>query len=136
VSILDLTSGPRFQAFQGIFEDVTIKPLMSLGYIWVNDVSYYGSYGSGFEVGSLLSDRLRNTTNLVYRRLMYQDSWYCRQQPLHRQRILGELDLPVRADGHRFDLRQYQRPALYDRQFTAVQLPGGRRRRRPAVPLR
>lgn len=76
VSILDLTSGPRFQAFQGIFEDVTIKPLGSLGYIWVNDVPYYGSYGSGVEVGALLSDRLRNTTNFVYRRLMYQDSWY------------------------------------------------------------
>jgi hypothetical protein len=76
VSILDLTSGPRFQAFQGIFEDVTVKPLMSLGYIWVNDVPYYGSYGSGVEVGALMSDRLRNTTNFVYRRLLYQDSWY------------------------------------------------------------
>lgn len=76
VSILDLTSGPRFQAFQGIFEDVTIKPLMSLGYIWVNDVPYYGSYGSGVEAGALLSDKLRNTSNVVYRRLMYQDSWY------------------------------------------------------------
>jgi tetratricopeptide (TPR) repeat protein len=76
VSILDLTSGPRFQAFQGIFEDVTIKPLLSAGYIWVNDVPYYGSYGSGVEVGALLTDRLRNTTNLVYRRLLYQNSGY------------------------------------------------------------
>jgi tetratricopeptide (TPR) repeat protein len=76
VSILDLTSGPRFQAFQGIFEDVTIKPMGLLGFIWVNDQPYYGSYGSGVEVGSLLADKLRNTTNFVYRRLMYQDSWY------------------------------------------------------------
>jgi tetratricopeptide (TPR) repeat protein len=76
VSILDLTSGPRFQAFQGIFEDVTIKPLASLGYIWVNDVAYYGSYGSGVEVASLLGDKLRNTSNVVWRRLLYQDSWY------------------------------------------------------------
>ena len=76
VSILDLSSGPRFQAFQGIFEDVTIKPLGLLGYIWVNDVPYYGSYGSGVEVGALLSNKLRNTSNVVYRRLMYQDSWY------------------------------------------------------------
>lgn len=76
VSILDLTSGPRFQAFQGIFEDVSIKPLMSAGYIWVNDVPYYGSYGSGVEFGSLLSDKLRNTSIATYRRLMYQDSWY------------------------------------------------------------
>ncbi len=27
-------------------------------------------------MGSLLSDKLRNTSNAVYRRLMYQDSWY------------------------------------------------------------
>ena len=76
VGILDLSSGPRFQAFQGIFEDVTIKPMGLLGFIWVNDVPYYGSYGSAVEVGSLLTDKLRNTTNVTYRRLMYQNSWY------------------------------------------------------------
>ena len=76
VSLLDLTSGPRFQAFQGIFEDVSIKPMGLLGFIWVNDVPYYGSYGSAVEVGSLLSNRLRNTTYVSYRRLLYQDSWY------------------------------------------------------------
>lgn len=76
VGILDLSSGPRFQAFQGIFEDVTIKPMGLLGYIWVNDVAYYGSYGSAIEVGSLLTDKLRNTANVSYRRMLYQDSWY------------------------------------------------------------
>jgi len=76
VGLLDLSSGPRFQAFQGIFEDVTIKPMGLLGFIWVNDVPYYGSYGSAVEVGSLLGDRLRNTSNATYRRLMYQNSWY------------------------------------------------------------
>jgi tetratricopeptide (TPR) repeat protein len=76
VSILDLTSGPRFQAFQGIFEDVSIKPMGLLGFIWVNDQPYYGSYGSAVEVGALLADKLRNTSNVSYRRLLYQDSWY------------------------------------------------------------
>lgn len=76
VSILDLTSGPRFQAFQGIFEDVSIKPMGLFGFIWVNDVPYYGSYGSAVEVGALLSNKLRNTTYVSYRRLLYQDSWY------------------------------------------------------------
>ena len=76
VGLLDLASGPRFQAFQGIFEDVTIKPMGLLGFIWVNDLPYYGSYGSAVEVGALLSDRLRNTSNASYRRMMYQDSWY------------------------------------------------------------
>lgn len=76
VSILDLTSGPRFKAFNGIFEDVTLKPFGTVGYIWVNDVPYYGSFGSGLEVGALLSDKLRNTTNFVWRRQMYQNTWY------------------------------------------------------------
>ncbi len=76
VSILDLTSGPRFKAFNGIFEDVTLKPFGTVGYIWVNDVPYYGSFGSGLEVGTLLSDKLRNTTNVVWRRQMYQNTWY------------------------------------------------------------
>lgn len=76
VSILDLTSGPRFKAFNGIFEDVTLKPFGTVGYIWVNDVPYYGSFGSGLEVGTLLSDKLRNTTNFVWRRQMYQNTWY------------------------------------------------------------
>src|SRR6266404_5279332 len=49
VSLLDLTSGPRFQVFNGIFEDVTLKPFGALGYIWVNDTPYYGSYGAGLE---------------------------------------------------------------------------------------
>src|SRR5437660_141783 len=37
VSLLDLTSGPRFQVFNGIFEDVTLKPFLTGGYVWVND---------------------------------------------------------------------------------------------------
>lgn len=74
VSILDLTSGPRFRIFQGIFEDVSLKPLVSLGYIWVDDTSYYGSYGSGLELGVLVSDRLRNTSNFVWRRQLYPNT--------------------------------------------------------------
>lgn len=76
VSILDLTSGPRFRVFQGIFEDVSLKPLASVGYIWVNDTPFYGSFGSGLEMGVLLSDRLRNTTNAVWRRMLYPNSSY------------------------------------------------------------
>jgi hypothetical protein len=123
VSILDLTSGPRFQAFQGIFEDVTIKPLMSLGYIWVNDVPYYGSYGSGVEFRLSPADVPGQLVSAV-------------QQPLHRQRVVGQHDVPVRLDRGRGAVRQRQRPALYDRQLTAVQLRAAGRRRRHAVPLR
>ena len=76
VSLLDLTTGPRFQAFQGIFDDISVKPFLTAGYIWVNDTSFYGAYGSGLEVGSLLTDRLRNTTIVVGRRQMHPNTWY------------------------------------------------------------
>jgi hypothetical protein len=76
VSILDLTTGPRFQAFQGIFEDVSIKPFFTGGYIWVNDTPFYGAYGAGLEAGVLLSDRLRNTSIFVWRRQVHPNTWY------------------------------------------------------------
>lgn len=76
VTLLDLTSGPRFQAFTGIFEDVTLKPFLTWGQIWVNDTPYYGSYGGGGETTILLTDRLRNTSNFVFRRHNHTDTWY------------------------------------------------------------
>ena len=76
VSLLDLTSGPRFQVFNGIFEDVTLKPFGALGYIWVNDTPYYGSYGAGLEGAILLSDRLRNVSTFVFRKHDAQNTWY------------------------------------------------------------
>ncbi|MFZ5782110.1 MAG: tetratricopeptide repeat protein [Pseudomonadota bacterium] len=76
VSILDLTSGPRFQVFQGIFEDVTLKPFATLGYIWINDTPFYGSAGAGLESGVLITDKLRNTSNFVWRRQMHPNTWY------------------------------------------------------------
>jgi Tetratricopeptide repeat len=76
VTLLDLTSGPRFQIFNGTFEDVSVKPFFSGGYIWVNDAPYYGSYGGGVETGILLSDRLRNTSTVQWRRHDNTDNWY------------------------------------------------------------
>jgi tetratricopeptide (TPR) repeat protein len=76
VTLLDLTTGPRFQIFSGIFEDVSLKPFFSGGYIWVNDAPYYGSYGSGVEMAVLLSDRLRNVTTFQWRRHDNTDNWY------------------------------------------------------------
>jgi len=76
VSILDLTSGPRFRAFAGYFEDISIKPFLTAGYIWVNDTSYYGAWGSGVEVGALLTERLRNTTLFLGRRQAHPNTWF------------------------------------------------------------
>ena len=76
VSLLDLTSGPRFQVFNGIFEDVTLKPFVTGGYVWVNDTSYYGSWGGGLESTALLANGFRNTSVAVFRRQDNQDTSY------------------------------------------------------------
>jgi hypothetical protein len=76
VSLIDLTTGPRFQVFDGIFEDVTVKPLGAFGAIWVNDTPYYVSYGAGVEVNTLVSDRLRNISTAVWRKHDHNDTSY------------------------------------------------------------
>jgi len=76
VSLLDLTSGPRFQIFNGIFEDVSLKPFVTGGYVWVNDTPYYGSWGGGLESSVLLANGLRNSTIAVFRRQDNQDTSY------------------------------------------------------------
>jgi hypothetical protein len=76
VSLIDLTTGPRFQIFNGIFEDVSLKPFISGGYIMVNDAPYYGSYGTGVELTALLSDRLRNVSSFQVRRHDHTNNYY------------------------------------------------------------
>jgi Tetratricopeptide repeat len=76
VSLLDLTTGPRFQIFNGTYEDVSLRPFVTGGYVWVNDTSYYGSWGGGLEAGALLADGFRNSTILVFRRQNNQDTSY------------------------------------------------------------
>jgi hypothetical protein len=76
VSLLDLTTGPRFQVFNGIFEDFTLKPFITGGYVWVADTPYYGSWGGGLESNVLLTDRLRNITLAIFRRQNNQDTSY------------------------------------------------------------
>ncbi|WP_170920709.1 tetratricopeptide repeat protein [Enhydrobacter aerosaccus] len=76
VSLLDLTSGPRFQIFSGTFQDVTLKPFAAVGAIWVNDTPYYASYGAGLEGNALLADDLRNVTTFTWRKQDYPNTWY------------------------------------------------------------
>jgi hypothetical protein len=76
VSLIDLSTGPRFQIFNGIFEDVSLKPFISGGYIMVNDAPYYGSYGTGVELTALLSDRLRNVSSFQVRRHDHTNNYY------------------------------------------------------------
>jgi hypothetical protein len=76
VSLIDLTTGPRFQVFDGVFEDVTVKPLGTFGAIWVNDTPYYVSYGGGLEVNTMVSDRLRNVSTAIWRKHDHGDTSY------------------------------------------------------------
>ena len=84
VSLLDFTTGPRFQVFADIFSDVTMRPFIAAGGIWVNDTPYYGSYGGGLEIGVLLLDQLRNNTTLSWRRRDYPNTWYLPTNSLYR----------------------------------------------------
>jgi tetratricopeptide (TPR) repeat protein len=84
VGLIDFTTGPRFQAFAGTFEDVWLRPFVSAGYIWVNDTPYYGSYGGGLEFGALLGTEFRNVTTLLWRRHNHTDTWYLPTNNLFR----------------------------------------------------
>ncbi len=76
VTLLDVSTGPRFQIFNGTFEDVSLKPFFSGGYIMVNDAPYYGSYGTGLELAALISDRLRNVSSFQVRRHDHTNNYY------------------------------------------------------------
>lgn len=76
VSLLDFTTGVRFQAFRETFEEVIVRPFVSAGYIWVNDTPYYASYGGGVETGVLITDSLRNVSIFSWRQQNYPDTWY------------------------------------------------------------
>ena len=76
VELLDLTTGPRFQAFKGTFEDFTLKPFLDAGYIWVADSPYYGSVAGGLESNVLLGTGFRNISSALWRRQNNQDTAY------------------------------------------------------------
>jgi len=84
VSLLDLTSGPRFQVFNGIFEDVSLKTFGAFGAIWVNDTPYYTSYGGGVEANVLLADNMRSISTAVWRKHDNNDTSYLPTNSLFR----------------------------------------------------
>jgi tetratricopeptide (TPR) repeat protein len=78
LSLIDFTIGPRFQLFPGVFEEVMLRPFISAGHIWVNDATYYGSYGGGVELSMLLASQWRASLNALWRRHDHLDNWYLR----------------------------------------------------------
>jgi hypothetical protein len=68
VTLLDLTTGPRFQVLAGTLEDFTLKPFATGGYVWVADSPYYGSWGGGLESNILLgANGFRNISVFTFR---------------------------------------------------------------------
>jgi hypothetical protein len=76
VILLDLTSGPRFQVFADTYEDFTLKPFATVGYVFVANTTYYFSWGAGVESNLLLANGLRNISVGVVRRQNNQDNDY------------------------------------------------------------
>ena len=84
LALVDVTTGPQFQAFASTFSDVTLRPFLAGGSIWVNDVPYYSSYGGGLEINALLADNLTNNTVFSFRQRNYPDSWFLPANSLYR----------------------------------------------------
>jgi hypothetical protein len=76
IILLDLTSGPRFQVFADTFEDFTLKPFVTGGYVFVANSTYYTSWGGGLESNVLLGNGFRNISVGVFRRQDNQDTSY------------------------------------------------------------
>lgn len=76
VSLLQLTTGPRFQILSRSLEDMTVKPFLSAGYVWLYDTPYYGMYGGGLEVNTLLTGRLRNISVFSTSQQDHPNTWY------------------------------------------------------------
>ncbi len=76
VSLLQLTTGPRFQVFGGMLEDMTLKPFVNVGYVLLYDTPYYGTYGGGLEVNTLLTGRLRNVSAFSTGVQDHPNTWY------------------------------------------------------------
>jgi hypothetical protein len=88
IMLLDLTSGPRFQVFSDRYEDFTLKPFVTGGYVWVAGSPYYGSWGGGLEANVLLADGLRNISVGVFRRQDNQDTSYIPTNSQYRGNLM------------------------------------------------
>ena len=131
VSLLDLTSGPRFQVFSGIFEDFTLKPFVTGGYVWVNDTPYYGSWGGGLEIDRAAGQRLsQHDGRRVPAAEQSGHQLSARQQPVSWQFHVGQHGLRVPAHADSDAVLDRQRPAFRRRHraVAKLQLMGYRRR--------
>ncbi|MBN9088296.1 MAG: tetratricopeptide repeat protein [Reyranella sp.] len=72
--LLDLTTGPRSQPFEGAFRDVTLKPFVTGRYVSVHDKPTYWSWGAGMEGTTLLRDWLKLSTVVLGRRREFIDN--------------------------------------------------------------
>ena len=83
VALFNINTGPRFQAFEGTFDEFTLRPFLNAGYVWIYDTPYYGGLGAGLEAGVVLSERLRNLTTVRWRQQNHPDTWYLAANSLY-----------------------------------------------------
>lgn len=76
VAQVQLTTGPRFQVFSGTFEDMTVKPFLNIGYVWLYDTPYYGAWGGGLEGTLQVTNRLRNVSTFSTQQQDHPNTWY------------------------------------------------------------
>lgn len=76
VALFDINTGPRFQVLEAIIDELSLRPFLNAGYVWIYDTPYYGNLGAGLEAGLVLSERLRNLTTVRWRQQSHPDTWY------------------------------------------------------------
>jgi len=76
VAQVQLTTGPRFQVFADTFDDMTVKPFLNIGYVWLYDTPYYGAWGGGFEGALQITGKLRNVSTFSTQQQDHPNTWY------------------------------------------------------------
>ena len=74
VLLLDLTTGPRTQPFEGAFRDVTLKPFVTGRYVSVHDQPTYWSWGAGLEATAMVRSWLKSSLVVLGRRRDFVDN--------------------------------------------------------------
>ena len=65
-----------FRSFAGTFDDVTVKPFLNVGYVWLYDTPYYGAWGGGIEGTVQITSKLRNVSAFSTQQQDHPNTWY------------------------------------------------------------
>jgi len=74
VTLLGLTTGPRFEPFDESWRGFSLKPFFTGNYLAVEDYTTYWLFGAGMEAVAPIDDKLRTTIRLLGDRREYVDN--------------------------------------------------------------